>query len=78
MSMRVHKWSDLAPTERKALLQRPAVADDATIRTGTAAIIKEVRNGGDTALRALTHKFDGADHAFTTHLPNKGMICKFI
>lgn len=61
MSMRVYKWSDLAPAEREALLQRPAVADDAEIRTGTAAIIQEVRNGGDTALRALTHKFDGAD-----------------
>jgi histidinol dehydrogenase len=58
--MRTCKWSDLGPREREALLRRPAVADDVDIRKGTTAIVAEVRAGGDTALRALTQRLDGA------------------
>jgi histidinol dehydrogenase len=37
------------------------VADDASIRAGTAAIIDEVRRTGDAALRRLTAEYDRAD-----------------
>jgi histidinol dehydrogenase len=61
MSFGIHSWSELTATERDALLQRPAVAGDASIRDGTAAIIDEVRRGGDAALRQFNQRFDGAD-----------------
>jgi len=61
MSFGIHTWSELTATERLALLQRPAVAGDAAIRDGTAAIIDEVRRGGDAALRQFNQRFDGAD-----------------
>ena len=37
------------------------MAGDAAIRDGTAAIIDEVRRGGDAALRQFNQRFDGAD-----------------
>lgn len=61
MTMRIHTWADLAEAEQQALLCRPAVTDDAAIRTGTKAIIADVRNSGDSALLKLTKKYDGAD-----------------
>jgi len=61
MSVRVHKWSELAPGECETLLQRPAVADDAAIRRGTTAIVDDVRQGGDGALKRLTRRYDKAD-----------------
>ena len=61
MSVGIHNWSELAPAERDALLQRPAVTGDAAIRTGTTAIIETVRRDGDAALRQFNQKFDGAD-----------------
>jgi len=61
MSMRSHIWTELADVDRDALLQRPAIADDASIRSSTAAIIDEVRQSGDAALRKFTRKFDSAD-----------------
>jgi histidinol dehydrogenase len=61
MSTRIHNWSELAIAERNALLQRPAVADDAAIRRDTRAIVDAVRQGGDTALRQFNRTFDGAD-----------------
>ncbi|MDH3820767.1 MAG: histidinol dehydrogenase [Gammaproteobacteria bacterium] len=59
--MQTHSWSALDERQRDALLQRPAVADDASIRAGTAAIIDEVRRTGDAALRRLTAEYDRAD-----------------
>lgn len=53
-------WSDLSGTERSALLQRPAIADDAAIRKGAADIIAQVRKHGDAALHELTEKYDRA------------------
>ena len=54
MAIQTHNWSALDERQRDAMLQRPAVADDASIRAGTAAIIDDVRRNGDTALRRLT------------------------
>jgi histidinol dehydrogenase len=60
MTLQIHTWAELAETERQALLCRPAVADDAYIRTGTNTIITDVRENGDAALQRLTKKYDGA------------------
>lgn len=60
MSMRIHIWKQLDGAERSALLGRPAVADDARFRDGTAAIIRQVRRQGDDALRRLTQQYDQA------------------
>ena len=61
MAIQTHSWSALDEPQRNAMLQRPAVAEDVSIRAGTAAIIDEVRRNGDAALRRLTAKYDRAD-----------------
>lgn len=61
MSMRIRNWSELDSGAQKALLQRPAVADDARIREGTRDIVDRVRADGDAALADLTRQYDGAD-----------------
>ena len=61
MSAGVYIWADLASEVQGELLQRPAVADDARIRAGTARIVDEVRAGGDDALRRLTQQYDKAE-----------------
>ena len=53
-------WKDLSADARVALLERPAVALDGEIRAGAAAIIDDVRRGGDAALRRLTERLDRA------------------
>ncbi|MDJ0794380.1 MAG: histidinol dehydrogenase [Woeseiaceae bacterium] len=52
-------WSELERDAQQALLERPAVADDESMRAATAAIVAEVRDGGDPAVRKLTERFDG-------------------
>lgn len=52
-------WSRLDRAERRAALERPAVAANETIRAAAAAIVERVRTGGDNALRALTAELDG-------------------
>jgi histidinol dehydrogenase len=61
VTIELRNWSELPDTERSALLQRPAVAQDAAIREGAARIIGEVRKRGDAALYDLTRKYDLAD-----------------
>lgn len=58
MSLQSFVWNDLDSAERQALLERPAVRDDAGIRQTVAGIISAVRSGGDAALAELTAKFD--------------------
>ncbi|MDH3578868.1 MAG: histidinol dehydrogenase [Gammaproteobacteria bacterium] len=60
MTIEPRTWSELGEPERSALLQRPAVADDAAIRKVVAEIIAEVRERGDSALRELTEQYDRA------------------
>ncbi len=50
-------WSSLAPEERQDLLQRP-VSGQGDLGESVAAIIRQVRNGGDGALRELTRQLD--------------------
>lgn len=54
-------WAELAESERRALLERPAVAHNASISATTARIISAVRTRGDAALRELTRELDAAD-----------------
>jgi len=61
MTVKPTTWSELDEAERSALLQRPAITDDAAIREGAAEIIAQVRRRGDTALRELTASYDRAD-----------------
>lgn len=53
-------WNRLAEAERGALLQRPAVSQDAGIRERAAEIITAVRSRGDAAVRELTEQYDRA------------------
>lgn len=59
--MRIMDWNSLDARQRAALMQRPALADDAELRASVAALIAQVRNEGQAALRALTARFDGCD-----------------
>ena len=61
MKITINQWSELDNAARAALLERPSVADDDSIRATTAAAIAKVRAGGDAALRELTLQFDGAE-----------------
>ncbi len=61
MKMTIHRWSELDTVAREALLERPSVVDDDSIRATTATIIAKVQAGRDTALRELTRQFDGTD-----------------
>jgi histidinol dehydrogenase len=59
--MRIETWDNLDTEARSALLSRPAVRDNESVRVTAAEIIRAVRSGGDATLRALTNKFDGAE-----------------
>jgi histidinol dehydrogenase len=50
-------WSNLAPAERQDLLQRP-VSRQPGLGESVAAIIRQVRSGGDGALQELTRQLD--------------------
>jgi histidinol dehydrogenase len=56
--MQIRTWRALDDAERTAVLARPALANDAALRSSVAAIIEQVRREGDRALRELTAKFD--------------------
>jgi len=57
--MKEYVWNTLSPQEQDAVLRRPAVADDARLQAGVAAIMQRVRAGGDSALLELTEELDG-------------------
>ena len=54
------EWNALDDAARASALERPAVAQDAEIRTAVARIIEQVQDQGDTAVFALTEKYDAA------------------
>ncbi|MCH8227138.1 MAG: histidinol dehydrogenase [Proteobacteria bacterium] len=58
--MKMIRWSSLTPQDRQDLLQRP-VSRQGDIGESVAAIIRQVRHGGDRALRELTRKLDRAE-----------------
>ncbi|QOW20458.1 histidinol dehydrogenase [Lysobacter ciconiae] len=55
------QWDSLDSAARANALRRPAQADGAKTAAAVAALIEEVRVGGDAALRRLTSRFDGVD-----------------
>lgn len=59
--MRIESWDELDDAARSALLTRPAVCDDESVRTSVAEIIEMVRDDGDAAIRTLTSRFDGVE-----------------
>jgi histidinol dehydrogenase len=56
--MKRYLWNELPAARQRELLSRPALVDDATLRSGVTAIIERVRGEGDTALLDLTAKYD--------------------
>jgi histidinol dehydrogenase len=61
--MRIEIWQDLTAEGRRAMLARPALANDASLAERVAAIIERVRSGGDAALLDLTAKLDRVELA---------------
>lgn len=53
-------WKSLSASARRAALQRPAQKAQAPTAVIVTDIIRDVRRGGDQALRKITAKFDGA------------------
>jgi histidinol dehydrogenase len=56
-----YRWAELSAAERRAVLERPAVAAGESIVAGVKDILKAVRERGDAALRELTLKLDKAE-----------------
>ncbi|MDQ3057551.1 MAG: histidinol dehydrogenase, partial [Pseudomonadota bacterium] len=57
--MPIIEWLALDADARAALLQRPSAAIADTVFATARATIRQVRDEGDVALRALTERFDG-------------------
>ena len=53
------RWAELDAGERGRALARPVQAVAGGVRTAVAALLCEVREGGDDALRAITRRLDG-------------------
>lgn len=60
MELTLHNWSDLDGDTRDQLLRRPALQNDAEIAASVSDIISAVRESGDSAIRQLSEKHDGA------------------
>ena len=60
MELTVHTWSELDATARDRLLRRPALQNDAETVARVRDIIGSVRDAGDSAIRQLSRKHDGA------------------
>ncbi|MEZ8026551.1 histidinol dehydrogenase [Enterovibrio norvegicus] len=56
--MKTVVWKSLSDEQRDALLERPAISDSASITDAVTGVLRDVREGGDAALKALTEKFD--------------------
>jgi histidinol dehydrogenase len=61
--MNRYEWNRLAPAERQRVLSRPALAGDDALNVRVEEIVARVKNGGDSALVALTHELDGVQLA---------------
>ena len=55
------QWNALDAAARRSFLRRPAVEDDAAIRSAVLDIVNDVKNRGDDALHALTARLDGVE-----------------
>jgi len=59
--LHVLDWKSMDADARHRALQRPRQPEDLKLTSSVAAIIARVRGEGDSALRALTFRFDGCD-----------------
>ncbi|MBC7657877.1 MAG: histidinol dehydrogenase, partial [Frankiaceae bacterium] len=59
--MKTLSWNQLDDAARAAALARPVQAVDAELETAVSRIIEQVRADGDSAIRALTRRFDGIE-----------------
>ena len=55
------QWNALDAAARRSFLRRPAVEDDAAIRTAVLDIVSDVKTRGNDALHALTARLDGVE-----------------
>ena len=53
-----YEWNSLSSDERKDVLSRPSLSRDLDVKNTVAAILSEVRQGGDREVLAYTRKFD--------------------
>jgi histidinol dehydrogenase len=56
--MRILAWKSLTASERREALQRPAQKNAAQVAAAVQSIVDAVRREGDTAVLALTERFD--------------------
>lgn len=61
--MKTFIWNQCSESLRQELLQRPVQATQKELADNVARIIDQVRADGDTALKALTRRFDGVELA---------------
>ncbi len=59
--MKTLRWKQLDATERAAALARPIAASEGELEAAVARVIEQVRADGDSAVRALTRRFDGVE-----------------
>ncbi|WP_100753032.1 histidinol dehydrogenase [Vibrio salilacus] len=57
--MRTVVWQSLSESQQASILERPAIMQGANITAAVADLMGQVRQDGDSALLALTEKFDG-------------------
>jgi len=58
--MRRLNWTQSDDAARRDALARPAMRADERLRTGVAAILSEIREGGEPALNAVCERLDGS------------------
>jgi histidinol dehydrogenase len=63
LELDILEWDLLDAERRRAILQRPPQASDPTLVDGVRRIVAQVRADGDSALRALTRRFDSCELA---------------
>jgi histidinol dehydrogenase len=56
--LKSYEWNSLSREERKEALSRPSLSRDLGVKDTVAAILNEVRSGGDRAVLAYTRRFD--------------------
>lgn len=59
--MKTFIWNQCSEPLRQELLQRPVQATQKELAENVARIVEQVKADGDTALRALTRRFDGVE-----------------
>lgn len=59
--MQILDWTELDDAARTRALARPALAGSADVQAAVAAILRDVRRNGDSAVRAFTRRFDHVD-----------------